>query len=154
MFAALVCVSTIIIRIPSPLGGYINLGDCFVIISGWILGPVYGFMAGGIGSALADLFAGYAVYVPATFIIKGVMALIAAIIIKKGDTLPKKITAAALAEIIMIVGYYFYAVILGAGFIAAVQTIAGNAVQGIFGAVVGVLLGGSLKKLSNRFLSD
>lgn len=28
MFAALTCVATMIIHIPSPIGGYFNLGDC------------------------------------------------------------------------------------------------------------------------------
>ena len=77
MLAALTCVATIVIKIPSPLNGYINLGDCIVLLSGWLLSPVYGFFAAGLGSALADLFSGYAAYAPATFLIKGLMALIA-----------------------------------------------------------------------------
>ena len=59
MLAALVCVATMIIKIPSPLKGYINLGDCVVLLSGWLLSPLYGFLAAGIGSALADVFSGY-----------------------------------------------------------------------------------------------
>lgn len=31
MFAALTCVATMIIHIPSPIGGYFNLGDCMVL---------------------------------------------------------------------------------------------------------------------------
>ena len=77
MLAALVCVTTRIVKIPSPFQGYLNLGDCIVLFCGWVLSPVYGFFAAGIGSALADLFSGYLVYAPATFLIKGVMALIA-----------------------------------------------------------------------------
>ena len=77
MLAALTCVATMIIKIPSPLKGYLNLGDCIVLTAGWMLSPTYGFLAAGIGSALADLFSGYVIYAPATFIIKGVMALIA-----------------------------------------------------------------------------
>ena len=45
MLAALCCVATMIIRIPSPLKGYMNLGDCVVLLSGWLLSPVYGFFA-------------------------------------------------------------------------------------------------------------
>ena len=41
MFAALACVATMVINIPIPAtGGYINLGDCIVILSGWMLGGV------------------------------------------------------------------------------------------------------------------
>ena len=77
LFAALTCVATMIIKIPSPLKGYINLGDCMVLLAGWMLSPFYGFLAAGLGSALADVFSGYFTYAPATFIIKGLMALIA-----------------------------------------------------------------------------
>ena len=39
MMAALACVATMIIRIPSPMQGYVNLGDAVVLMCGWILGP-------------------------------------------------------------------------------------------------------------------
>lgn len=58
LLAALVCVATMVVQIPSPMQGYVNLGDCFVLLSGWLLGPWYGFAAGGIGSMLADIFLG------------------------------------------------------------------------------------------------
>lgn len=79
LLAALVCVATMVVQIPSPMQGYVNLGDCFVLLSGWLLGPWYGFAAGGIGSMLADIFLGYAHYAPGTLVIKGVMALVAAL---------------------------------------------------------------------------
>ena len=78
LFAALSCVATMSIRIPTPgTGGYIHPGDAIVILSGVILGPVWGFLAGGIGSALSDLIGGYFIYVPITFVIKGLVALAA-----------------------------------------------------------------------------
>ena len=55
LLAALVCVATMVVQIPSPMQGYVNLGDCAVLISAWMLGPLYGGAAAGIGSALADL---------------------------------------------------------------------------------------------------
>ena len=80
MFAALTCVATMIIHIPSPIGGYFNLGDCMVLLSAFVLGPVWGTAAGGIGSALADVICGYFVYAPGTLVIKALMALAAALI--------------------------------------------------------------------------
>ena len=50
MFAALSCAATMVIRIPTPIGG-------LCLLAGWILGPWYGFAAAGLGSALADLLA-------------------------------------------------------------------------------------------------
>ena len=55
LLAALVCVATMVVQIPSPMQGYVNLGDCFVLLSGWLLGPWYGGAAAGIGSMLVDL---------------------------------------------------------------------------------------------------
>ena len=49
LLAALVCVATMVVKIPSPLKGYINLGDCMVLLSGWLLPPVFSFLAAGIG---------------------------------------------------------------------------------------------------------
>ncbi|MBQ6932122.1 MAG: ECF transporter S component [Clostridia bacterium] len=39
LFAALTCVATMVIKIPSPLKGYLNLGDCVVLNAGWMLSP-------------------------------------------------------------------------------------------------------------------
>lgn len=75
VFIALTCVLALIVQIPSPTKGYMNLGDCAVLLGGYLLGPIYGTIAGGLGSAFADSFAGYPIYVTGTFIIKSLMAL-------------------------------------------------------------------------------
>ena len=106
MLAALCCVATMIIKIPSPLKGYLNLGDCIVLLSGWLMSPTYGFAAAGIGSAVADVFSGYAVYAPVTFVIKGIMAIIANFCYKgmqnKLGVIPSRIIGGIVAEIEMI----------------------------------------------------
>lgn len=146
MLAALTCIATIVFIIPVPLGGYLNLGDCFVLASGWILGPAYGFAAGAIGSAMADIFSGFAVYAPATFIIKGCMALLAAVIAKKmtsknGNMLVAHVVASIAAELVMVAGYYLTdAAVMGLGFNAALATIPWNCVQGLVGATAGIAL--------------
>lgn len=143
MLAALCCVATMIIKIPSPLKGYINLGDCVVLLAGWLLSPMYAFLAAGVGSALADVFSGYVVYAPATFIIKGVMAVITYLCYKGlnnklGDT-PSRIIGGSLAEIAMILGYFVFEGFLY-GFAASVVNIPANAVQGVAGLVIGMIL--------------
>ena len=81
LLAALACVATMSIRIPTPgTQGYIHPGDAIVILSGVILGPAYGLLAGGIGSALADLLGGYFIYVPITFAVKGMIAFVCGLI--------------------------------------------------------------------------
>ena len=145
MFAAFLSSATLIIRIPSPLNGYVNLGDCFILASAWFLGPVYGFAAGSIGSALADLIAGYPVYIPGTFIIKGMLAVTAALITHRINTARPEskfigyAAGGAAAEVVMIGGYYLYEAILY-GFAPALTGIPGNVVQGVCGAVAGIAL--------------
>lgn len=143
MLAALCCVATMIIKIPSPLKGYLNLGDCVVLLSGWLLSPAYGFAAAGIGSVLADLFLGYVVYAPATFVIKGLMAIIAHFCFKglhnKIGNTPSRILGGILAEIEMILGYFVFEGFMY-GFIPSLANIPANGVQGIAGLVVGLLL--------------
>lgn len=143
MLAALTCVATMIIKIPSPLKGYINLGDCVVLLAGWTLSPTYGFLAAGLGSALADLFSGYVVYAPATFVIKGVMALIAyygfKLLHKKIGNLPSRIITGIVAEAAMILGYFVFEGFLY-GFGPSVVNVPANSVQGIAGLVLGCVL--------------
>lgn len=143
MLAALVCVATMIIKVPSPLKGYMNLGDCVVLLSGWILSPAYGFLAAGIGSALADLFSGYALYAPATFVIKGLMALVAfygyRFIGKKLGNLPSRIVSGLFAELVMCIGYLVFESFLY-GFVPSLVNIPANIVQGVTGLVLGVVL--------------
>lgn len=143
MLAALTCVATMIIKIPSPLKGYINLGDCVVLLAAWTLSPIYGFLAAGLGSALADLFSGYVVYAPATFVIKGVMALIAyygfKLLHKKIGNLPSRIITGIVAEAVMILGYFVFEGFLY-GFGPSVVNVPANSVQGIAGLILGCVL--------------
>ena len=83
MFAALCCVTTMLVQFPT-VAGYTNIGEGMCLLAGLVLGPWYGFFAAGIGSGLADLLAGYAHYVPGTFIIKGLVALVAALLLPTG----------------------------------------------------------------------
>ena len=143
ILAALTCIATMIIKIPSPLKGYLNLGDCVVLLSGWLLSPLYGFLAAGLGSGLADLISGYGVYVPATFIIKGVMAIAAyfgfRFLQNKVTNISARIVSGIVAELIMVFGYYVFEGFLY-GFGASLVNIPANAVQGVAGLIIGTIL--------------
>ena len=159
MMAAITCVATMVIRIPSVGAvGYVNVGDAAVLLSAWLIGGPYGVLAAGIGSALADLLAGYAYYVPGTFVIKSAMAFVAYSVYKKlkqKETLEQKenkklrivtyIIAGIPAEIIMIVGYFFYkALLLGKGFAAAAPSLLSNTVQGITCLIIAIAIASAL----------
>lgn len=151
MLAALVCVATMIITVPSPLGGFLNLGDGFVLLAGWLLGPFYGFLAAGLGSALADLFLGYAFYVPGTFLIKGVSALLCALLIRALSRSVRVrpllwVGAGLVAEIEMVARYFVYSAILGGEGWGAIVSVPGNLVQGIAGICLFTVLAAVFKK--------
>lgn len=149
LLAALTCVATMVIQIPAPVSGYVNLGDCLVLLSAFLLGPWYGAAAAGIGSMLADLLSGFAIYAPGTLVIKAIMAIAAALLyralpVKRG--ILRATVGGIVAEIIMIVGYLFYGLVLSESFAASLAGVPGNAVQGVVGLVLGVLLTEVLKK--------
>lgn len=136
LFASLCLIGTLLITIPLPVG-YFNVGDVFVLLSGWLLGPLYGSIAAGIGSALADLLSGYGVYAPFTLVIKALVAceayfvwyLLKSMFRKKRFEPLVRILSALFAESLMVVGY-FLTEALFYGFPTAVGTLLGNALQG------------------------
>lgn len=149
VLTAVICAVTMAVKIPSPLKGYLNLGDGVVLLAGWLLSPGFGFLAAGLGSALADIFSGYVIYAPATFIIKGLMALIAVRgyigLRKRAGNIPSRIAAGTAAELLMVAGYYLFEGVLY-GFIPALANVAANAVQGAAGLIIGVFLIKGLEK--------
>jgi len=71
---ALVFVLTFAIKVPVPFTrGYVHLGDSIIFISAILFGRKVGALAGGLGSALADLVGGYAYWAIPTLIIKSIM---------------------------------------------------------------------------------
>ena len=147
VLAALSCAATLVLTVPSPTGGYMNLGDTVVLLGAYLLGPWWGAAAGGIGSMLADLMAGYALYAPATLLIKGVMAILAALLYRllgrKGRAL---VLCGLLAETIMVVGYWFYDGLLMGSLAGAAVGLPSNLMQAVFGLAASTLLALSLKK--------
>ncbi len=142
LLAAMTTVATMIIQIPTPTKGYVNLGDSIVNIAAWILGPIYGAAAAGIGSAAADIISGYVVYAPATLIIKASMAVASYWVFvtaeKKISSLPARIAAAATAEVIMSLGYMLFEAFMSHSLAAALVGVPGNIAQSIMGAAVSV----------------
>ena len=160
MFTALVFLGTRFIAIPAPVFGYLNIGDCFILIAAWILGPVYGFAAGAVGSALGDLAWGAFLYIPGTFVIKGLMAVAASLIahafVKKNEKLriPAFVVSGIVVELIMAFGYFLYegVILFGTGlytdetvesvgsFAAAWLNMPMNLTQGAIGLGLGLAL--------------
>lgn len=144
LFAALACIATMVIQLRvTPTGGYVNLGDCIVLLCAWLLPPSYGMAAAGVGSMMADVISGYAFYAPATLVIKALMALAGGAIFRwctrrsKRDSISLAgcILSAAAAEAIMACGYCAYDFwVLGLG-PSALLGLIGSTVQAACGGV-------------------
>lgn len=137
LFAALNCMMTIIIQIPAPTG-YVNLGDCAGLLGAWVLGPIWGGGAAALGSTMADLLGGWVLYAPGTFVIKFVIAAVAAYILRAVKGHKGMLLGAVAAELLMAGGYFLYeSFVLKIG-AAAVACIPINLVQGAVSVVAGV----------------
>ena len=166
LMAALTCVGTMIIKVPTPTMGYIHPGDGFVLLSGLLLGPLWGALAAGIGSALSDLIGGYFIYVPATFVIKALTALVGylvfkgfAHILKTKTEVPTLIISGISGEAVMVLGYFLFEIFmlaivnktsLSAGVIASLAGIVPNIIQGVFGVIISTILYPFIKKLATN----
>lgn len=150
LFAALTCITTMAMPIHLPSNfGYIHPGDGFVIMSGIILGPIYGPLAAGIGSFLADLILGYAAYAPITFIIKFLAAFAASIIYRnsyKLSSILSVILSGIFAGIIVTSGYFTFDY-LTIGYPTAIANVTPNLVQNTFGVIISSVLFPVLKKI-------
>ena len=154
LFAALTFVATIVIQIKLTANGFVNIGDCMVVSCGIFLGPVYGMLAAGIGSVLADVISGYFIYAPATLVIKSLMAFLTAIIFRKisksNDILAVGICS-LVAELIMILGYFLYEIPLY-GVVSAIAGMPGNLLQAGFGFICSIVLYFALSK--NKYIKN
>lgn len=145
LFMALSCVATMSIRIPTPAtSGYIHPGDAVVILSSIFLGPSASFLAAGLGSAMADALGGHFVYVPITFMVKGLVALCSHYIFRylaqrNHGHYPAVIACGVTCIILVAGGYFFFEIFLyGAG--AALASVPFNIIQGISGLVISTML--------------
>lgn len=145
LFAALACVATMAIRIPTPgTGGYIHPGDAVVILCGIFLNPGAAFLAAGLGSAMADLLGGYFLYVPITLAVKGLIAFLASHAFRRLSGHVKNRTAAVaicgLIDVVLVAGGYCFCESFIYGVPAAVASVPANLIQGASGLVISTAL--------------
>ncbi|MCD7956633.1 MAG: ECF transporter S component [Lachnospiraceae bacterium] len=158
LFAALTCVMTMSVRIPIPgTQGYIHPGDAVVILCGIFLDPVVAFFAAGIGSALADLLGGYFIYVPITFVIKGLVALCGGLFFRSRaaevmNQYAVVIICGIFDILIVALGYCFCEIFLY-GLAAAISSVPANCVQGVSGLIIAAVLYPVLKAALRQVVS-
>lgn len=143
LMAAFICALTMFVRIPIPIaamsGAYVNAGDAGVYLAAVVLGGWPGALAAALGSALADLLVGAALYCAPTFVIKGAMALLAARILysRRRGTFAQALAFGA-ASLLMTAGYFAFEC-MAFGVAAALAGVPFNLVQAAGGIILGVI---------------
>lgn len=152
VMAALVTVATYIIQVPVPTTtGYINVGDTMIFVGALVFGPLIGGIAGGIGSALADMWGGYWHFVPITLVVKGIEGLVAGFV-SDGRRTWRDLLAVLLGGAIMILGYFIAETfLLGYGAEAALVEVPGNMFQVTAGGLVGIPVSYAVRRYTRSF---
>ena len=174
MMTAVVFVSNYLrITMPIAVGGVTSftLANILCALSGILLGPWWGFLAAGLGSAIYDLtYPAFVMEAPITFFTKGMYGLVAGLVLhlvfvkllkKERDSYGAQIVATACAAVGYLLIYsvknFFYNGMLVEGYTTAVPcwtvviakipaTLVNGALAVIFAPILGVALRKALKR--------
>lgn len=140
----IVSVITLFVRIPLPSKGYFNFGDIAVVFSGLFLGSRGGALAGGIGSALADVIGGFPIFAPLTLVAKGLEGLLSGLSKDKQGFLFYLFPA--IGVLVMVVVYFIGEIMMPQiGIGGAIAEIPSNLIQATGGFVGGIILNKTIK---------
>ena len=159
------------IILPVTVGGYsrFHLGNILCALSGMLLGPGWGGLAAGLGSALYDCTSpAYIMEAPITFCTKGLYGVVAGLmfyrLFKRKDSYPAMLastTVAALGYIVIyLVKTFFYNSLLvgglttSAAWIAVVEKVPSSLFNGGVAVVVAPVLGLAIVKALRRSRLD
>lgn len=154
LFAALILVCTMFVKVPVPATTeYIHIGDGVLYLAAALLPLPYAIAAGAIGAALADVFASYAIWAPFTFVIKALMALcINRMCAAEGRR--GRLAGASLAAGGINVALYFLSSCVLYGVAGAAAGIPFNILQSAVAAVIFIVLLPSVKKALSGVLGN
>ena len=144
IFAALIFIFTSYFHVPVHTG-YVHLGDAFIYLAASVLPLPYAIAAGAVGASAADFASGFALWAPATAIIK---ALTAACFSSKSPKLlsRRNLTAFVPAFVLCVLGYYLYEALISSNFIAPLAGVLGNVVQVVSSAAIFCFIAFALDK--------
>lgn len=152
LMTALVFVATYLPHIPIPLG-YAHLGDAVIFLLAFLAPRRTTLFAACIGSVLADLLGGFALWIVPTLVIKFVMAEIVCRIGRRGNEIAPRsgiIVALFLASLWMAAAYTLAGAVLYASLPAALASAPGLLMEGAVNSIITFLL---LPVLRERFPS-
>lgn len=145
VFTALVFVVTAYLHIPTN-NGYIHVGDGIIYLAACLLPWPYAMVVGAGGALFADCLTGFAIWAPASVIIKALTALFFS---GKKDSIINLRNSFALlpAALLCAGGYYLYESLLYGNFIAPLAGIPASLTQSVASSIIFVVAGLSLDKM-------
>ncbi len=139
ILTALTAVFTSVVKIPiAPTRGYLNFGDVAIYFTAFTFGPVSALIAGGVGTALADLLSPYVQWAPISLLVHGLQGLVAGLVAAIPWRSKSKVfnlfwLVAAVAGTAVMCGGYLAGGTLMVGFGAALVELPGNLLQNLVG---------------------
>ncbi len=152
LMGALIFVLTRAIQIATPVQGYIHLGDAGVFFSALAFGPTVAAIAGGLGTALADVTSGYAQWAIFSLLIHGFRGWLIGVIAYRDTRWPRLAFAILVSTLAVMLGYFIAGTIL-LGAASAVLELLPNAIQGLSGGLLGLPLYLAVRKAYPPLLS-
>lgn len=133
------------VRVPfAPTRGYFNLSDVAIFFSALTIGPFTALLAGGLGTALADIISGYPQWAPISFVVHGLQGLVIGLLARRGGVLNLSMGAVA-GTVTMCTGYLLGGWLM-VGLAAALAEVPINLLQNLAGIIGGVSLHLAIKK--------
>ncbi len=147
LLIALTTIFTLIPRVPiAATQGYINLSAVAVTFCGLLFGPLIGAVAGGVGTALADVFGGYAQFALLSLLAHGLEGLLIGLLGQGRRSLLGMAGAWLAGAAAMVAVYFLGEALILTGLPAAVAEVPVNAIQAVAGAVVGIPLAVAVRR--------
>ncbi len=144
VMTAVVFVFTAYLHIPSHTG-YTHVGDGFLYLAACLLPFRYAALVGAGGALLADCLTGFAIWAPASVVIKAASVLF---FTDRGTILSRRnLTALIPAGLLCVGGYYLYESLLTGNFTAPLAGIPGYAPQTVLSALLYLILGAALDRM-------
>ncbi len=125
-----------------------------MLLSGLILGPFGGFIAGGCGSAMGDIVLGYLHFAPITLIVKGCEGMVMGLISRRARSANWltiwDVAGLFVASLVMLIGYFLAEVPLFGLGAALAELLTTNIVQVTVGSIIAATVGPVVR----RFIKD
>lgn len=155
LFTAMIFVLTRFVSVPVA-SGFVHFGDALIYIVAATLGGPWALLAAAAGGVIADLTGVWAVYAPATLIIKVLIAIPFVLVNKKSEKILTPLTALLTipSGIITVLGYFVADMIIDKSY--AVVDIPGNAIQAVGSAVLFIVIAAAFDavKIKKKFFKD